>query len=371
MGMVSISGCAEDWRDHCTYQICEAIIDAGSSGSRLYVYGHDAADIHTRHVLFTQKITPGLSTVPLNEIPNYLKKLIPNAPHLPMPIYVYGTAGMRLIPEEQQQTRYDLVKNWFKQYTTWQLREARTITGQEEGIYAWIATQTELNLMDQAFEQLKSVIEIGGASVQVNIPIRDEEVSQFQPNDIYTINWKGRAVHVWSKSFIGLGINEVEKKAILAGHCYSEGYPLANGEFAHGDIQQCISHLEQNQEIRLLEQLQTYSGLPVSEHGWVALGAIRYAVQSKFYNYTQYFDLKHLVNDADEKYCHQSWTTVHDADEQDLFAYRGCLVASYVYAFLKDGIGIDELHQVYYPKPSESMDWTLGALIFKNENIKH
>lgn len=363
LGLISISGCAEDWRDSCTYQICEAIIDVGSSGSRLYIYAHDDASIHTRHVLFTQKITPGLSTVPPEQIPAYLKKLIPQAPYQPIPIYVYGTAGMRLIPEESQQHRYDIVKNWFKKYPTWQLQDARTISGQEEGIYAWVAAQTELNVLGKSFEMLTSVVEMGGASVQVNIPIREEQITQFKPEDIYKVHLNGQEISVWSKSFIGFGINEIEKKVGLDANCFSEGYLMSNGEIAHGDIQQCISHIEQHQDIHLIEHLQAYSALPVSEHRWVTLGAIRYAAQSQFYHYAQYFDLKHLFLDADEKYCHQSWTFIQETEPQDSFAYRGCLAASYIYAFLKDGMGIHESHQLYYPNASEPMDWTLGALI--------
>ncbi len=368
LGFVSISGCAEDWRDSCTYQICEAIIDAGSSGSRLYIYAHDDMDLHSRHVLYTQKITPGLASVDIQDLPAYLKKLVPQSPYTPTPIFVYGTAGMRLISQEQQQARYDLIQNWFQNYPTWSLKEARTITGQEEGIFAWVAAQTELNLWGQGLQNLKSVIEMGGASVQVNIPVQESQLSQLNPQDVYKVHWKSQDIYVWSKSYIGLGINEIEKKIQMDAQCFSDGYPLSNGDVAHGDIQHCIEDLEQHNEIKLLEQLKDKQTLPVSEHGWVALGAIRYAVQSKLYAYQQYFDLKHLFNDANEKYCHQHWNNVQDGAKQDVFAYRGCLSASYIYAFLKDGLGIDELHQVYYPTDSEPMDWTLGALILKNQN---
>jgi apyrase len=368
LGFVSISGCAEDWRDSCTYQICEAIIDAGSSGSRLYIYGHDVMDLHSRHVLYTQKITPGLDSVELRDLPAYFKKLVPQSPYTPMPIFVYGTAGMRLISQEAQQARYDLVQNWFKNYPTWSLKEARTITGQEEGIFAWVAAQTELNLWGKGFEHLKSVIEMGGASVQVNVPVHESQLTQLNPQDVYKVHWKNQDIYVWSKSYIGLGINEVEKKIQMDAQCFSEGYPLGNGDVAHGDIQHCIDDLEQHNEIKLLEQLKDKHVLPISEHGWVALGAIRYSVQSKFYQYQQYFDLKHLFNDGNEKYCHQKWNHIQDGGKQDAFAYRGCLSASYIYAFLKDGLGIDELHQVYYPTDSEPIDWTLGALLLENQN---
>lgn len=368
LGLTSISGCAEDWRDSCTYQICEAIIDVGSSGSRLYIYGHDDMALHSRRVLFTQKITPGLANVDLSELPEYLNKLIPQVPYTPMPILVYGTAGMRMITKEQQQARYDVIQNWFKKYPNWILKDARTISGQEEGVFAWVAAQTELNLWGTGFNNLKSVIEIGGASVQVNVPVLASQLSQLNPKDIYTVHWKNQDIYLWSKSYIGLGINEIEKKIQLDAQCFSDGYPLRNGDVSHGDIQRCIDVLEQHQEIKLLEQLQDKNALPISEHGWVALGAIRYAVQSKFYQYQQYFDLKHLYIDANQKFCHENWDHIKDELKQDSFAYRGCLSASYIYAFLKDGLGIDDLHQVYYPPDSEPMDWTLGALILKNQD---
>ena len=112
---------------------------------------------------FSKKTTPGLSSISVAQVDEYLNQLIQMKPSKPMPISVYGTAGMRLLPESQQQQRYQAVSAWFEQHSEWTLKYARTITGQEEGVYAWFAVQEELGSLNKSLKDLNAVIEIGGA----------------------------------------------------------------------------------------------------------------------------------------------------------------------------------------------------------------
>ena len=96
----------------CTEHQCIAVVDAGSTGSRLHIYAYDLDEtnspIHINEV-WNKKIKPGFATIEANAntIDAYLSVLMSNSPEEHMPLYFYATAGMRLIPQAKQKKYYD------------------------------------------------------------------------------------------------------------------------------------------------------------------------------------------------------------------------------------------------------------------------
>ncbi len=356
---------ALSWEEVCQSNRCEAIVDVGSSGSRLYIYAKNSGQ-NVWQVAFSKKITPGLSSVSVDHVDEYLNQLIQMKPSKPMPISVYGTAGMRLLPQLQQQLRYQAVTTWFEQHSEWILKQARTITGQEEGVYAWFAVQEELGALGKPLKDLNAVIEIGGASAQVSIPISPREARRLPAQDVYPVRWGNQVTFVWSHSYLGLGINEVEKQFSDVTQCFSLGYPLKNGSVGQGDILNCIQSLEGNPELSLISRLDEAKKI-VGKHinmPWIALGAIRFSAQNPPYRFDgQLFNLKQLKEQGDSALCHQDWQSLLQSFGQDPYLYRGCFSASYFYSSLSNGIGINENQMIHYPTPNAQMDWTLGALL--------
>lgn len=354
------------WEEVCQNNRCEAIVDVGSSGSRLYIYAKTPVGQNAWQLAFSKKITPGLSSISVAQVDEYLNQLIQMKPSKPMLISVYGTAGMRLLPEHQQQQRYQAVSDWFQQHSEWTLKHARTITGQEEGVYAWFAVQEELGALNKSFKDLNAVIEIGGASAQVSIPISTSEAKRMSTQDVYPVRWNNQVLYVWSHSYLGLGINEVEKQFSDVAQCFSLGYPLQNGSVGQGDILKCIQSLEGSSELSLISRFDEAKKL-VGKHidmPWIALGAIRFSAQNPPYRFDeQLFNLKQLKEQGNSALCHQDWQSLLQSFGQDPYLYRGCFSASYFYSSLSNGIGINENKMIAYPNPSAQMDWTLGALL--------
>lgn len=364
--LISSSVCCESfnhWQDNCKSNYCEAIIDAGSSGSRLYIY---AKTDHQWKVLYNHQVSPGLSSTSVQNIGPYLEKLVNIHPDKPMPILLYGTAGMRLLPDDEQSQRYQAAVGWFNQHPEWTLKQARTISGQEEGVFAWLAVQEERGLINKSLENLDSVVEIGGASAQVSIPVSEQEAKLLPAADVYALKWNQKIIHIWSKSFLGLGLNEVEKKFSDNHACFSSGYPLKNGSTGQGDMGMCVAQLEQQSDIDLLGKLNQAKEI-VKKHPqghWVALGAIRFSAAKPPYSFVdQAFSLKQLKQQGDDELCHQDWGVLNSVFKNDPYLYRGCLAASYFYSYLEDGIGISENDKIFYPDAKAQMDWTLGALL--------
>jgi len=92
------------------------VCDAGSTGTRLYIYSIDSNGELT--TITGKKAKPGLSSVQPDDAAEYLLPLIEDADrHIPpevrsrVPIYVIATAGMRLLPQADQKTLYDRAVN--------------------------------------------------------------------------------------------------------------------------------------------------------------------------------------------------------------------------------------------------------------------
>lgn len=349
----------------CQQYQCQAVVDAGSSGTRVYIYGQDHQQ-STWHLLWQSKVTPGLSATPPEQVDAYLTQLMIPEISQTMPIQFYGTAGMRLLPQVEQNKRYQAVRDWFNQHPQWQLQNIATLSGQDEGVFAWLAVQAEMQHLGKSFHDLSGVIEIGGASAQVTIPIKADELHNYPAPEVVTLSINRTTIHLWSKSYLGLGLNEVEHKMQGAAACYSRGYLLPLNQVGLGDLNQCVHALESNQEINLLARLNQIKSV-LAKHpnlSWVGLGVLKYTPMSPVYHFsTPDFDLKTLSEQADAVLCHQAWSDVFGQFQQDPFLYRQCLTASYLYSYLIDGMGLNTAVHIYYPHQDEIMDWTLGVLL--------
>lgn len=185
-----------------------AIIDAGSSGSRLYVYEVDKANAKTKE-LHNQKKEPGLSDAA--GVANiYLLLQNPNVAYLKssttIPLYVLATAGMRMLSEDSAKNIYSRITTQIRR-NGYNLDTAMTISGRYEGLYAWIAAGVKnghLGISGGKFTyhgEPFGIIELGGASMQQTFPLN---------NTCGTcINRFGTA-NIYSKSYLGWGIDQVD-----------------------------------------------------------------------------------------------------------------------------------------------------------------
>ncbi|PRP88207.1 hypothetical protein PROFUN_04030 [Planoprotostelium fungivorum] len=206
-------------------------IDAGSSGSRIYIYQWDATD---RPTLFH---FPELATSPLNStqstlktavgtgigsfgndteaIINTLDPLIEYArKHIPAEkipttlLYLKATAGMRLLSPATQDYIMNAIRGYLSQtgfhfHPHW----AQVITGAEEGAFGWVAVNYLGNLLGQPANETVGALDLGGASVQmVYVPDNytdgpDMSLVQFNEKVKYDL---------YSRSWLGLGVDQAQ-----------------------------------------------------------------------------------------------------------------------------------------------------------------
>lgn len=193
------------------------IVDAGSSGSRVYIYVWPPHSGDTRQLLKIRllhdnggkdvfhSITPGLSSCsshPENAsdyiIPllKFAAENIPKTKHKETPLYILATAGMRLLSKSQQDLilddlRKDIPKEFSFLFTP---GNVQVISGKEEGIYSWVSINYLMGRFDHSLaksplvevemekdqKRLKrmntiSMMEMGGASTQIAFEITSTE----------------------------------------------------------------------------------------------------------------------------------------------------------------------------------------------------
>ncbi len=211
---------------------CYIMYDAGSSGTRLYVYeqaggrlvehagpkvaaladpvrsfrGKTPADIDA----VTDEVIGALNLIrtdgPLDDGKPEWQGFDWDAACRVSSAKVYATAGMRIA---EQENPADSLTLWQTLRTKLQTRvgadvsvETRTLSGFEEGLFAWLSVRG-----DSAATDFGNV-EMGGASSQITFPCSDCSAG----NDaVRTIQLGGKPLQMYSYSFLGLGQDEAPK----------------------------------------------------------------------------------------------------------------------------------------------------------------
>ncbi len=211
------------------------VFDAGSSGTRVFIYDWEKGTVKAELPKIalpqgrTKKVSPGIATFSKNVdgISDYLTPLIDFAKLAvgsddisKTSLFFAGTAGLRLEqlrnPEGYQKvmnkTKELLQKSGFKI-----TREPGVITGQEEGVFAWVNVNALENRLPKIIEKQDfgiGIVEMGGASFQVaflpKLPPQQEG---------YPINLAGKPFVLYAYSYGDLGENEGRAKFSNKEYC--------------------------------------------------------------------------------------------------------------------------------------------------------
>ena len=363
-----LSPCLHAQTTSCKEHHCIAVIDAGSTGSRLHIYAYDTDETNSPiHIneLWSKKVKPGFATIDANTntIDSYLTILLANAPEQQMPVYFYATAGMRLLPQAKQKKYYDEVQHWFAQHNEWQLKEAKTITGNEEGLYDWLSVNYHLGTFESAQNTSVGVMDMGGASVQIAFPI--EKNSNINSRSQIELELYGKHYNLFVHSFLGLGQTEMSHQFLNAIPCFSNNYPLPDGDSGQGDVFSCeqeISSLmnkvhEVNQSVHPL-----IASNPVDS--WYTIGGLSYLADSPLFHFENYqLTGQSLLDQGQNQICQQQWDSLNNEFPNDEFLYEYCLFSAYYYALIVDGYGIYPEQTIHYLPAKQEIDWTLGVVL--------
>ncbi|TDZ27597.1 Golgi apyrase [Colletotrichum trifolii] len=228
------------------------IFDAGSSGTRLYVYkwkDHAKAIKHASveesqslpkiKLQKVEKVQPGVSSFakkPDDVGPEHLQSLVDIAlKHVPekkvpdTPVYVMATAGMRLLSDQQQRALLRNMCSYLQGNTRFSLPDCNTniqvISGETEGLYGWLATNYLLGGFDHPDKHnhgkghhTYGFLDMGGASAQIafapNITEAERHADDLKLVRLRTMDGSSIEHRVFTATWLGYGANQARERYV-------------------------------------------------------------------------------------------------------------------------------------------------------------
>lgn len=215
------------------------IMDAGSTGTRVYVYSTDKNSSGQLPIVMklgsckdpdpnckqTQNPDTGIAIIDpssqtamdsyLAPLIAYARTLIPVNSVSETPINLRATAGVRnLSPVDKQIHLMSLASNTLSVSGFSKTSGAQVLSGFQEGVSQWLNVNSILGLLGQSAQNTVGIIEMGGASEQI-VFTPDTQANSFP------ISILGQAYSVYSYSYNHLGSNEASSIALQGNACLS------------------------------------------------------------------------------------------------------------------------------------------------------
>ncbi|XP_059140159.1 ectonucleoside triphosphate diphosphohydrolase 1-like [Physella acuta] len=199
------------------------LLDAGSSSTKLKIYKWQnpttPQSLPKIHLMYNSKSSPGLSTfahdkVKLREYIEHIiteaRSKVPKQSHSQTPIYLMATAGLRFLPANDAKRLMEGTKSLLqdKDFSPFVYTPAgvEILSGEEEGVYAWIAANYLLGFFDQKRSELDStgVLEMGGGSTQITFVPRDPLYA-----GEFKVTVAGREYGLYVHSYLNFGFDAI------------------------------------------------------------------------------------------------------------------------------------------------------------------
>ncbi len=352
------------------------VVDAGSSGSRMYVYkvepGQDG-NLLSIKMLGSKKVKPGVSEFEKNpeagvkniqELLKYAKEIVEPGFQKQTTLHLLATAGMRLYSKDTRSRIMNKISKVIRDEGSFDFKEAKTISGRYEGLYGWLA----LNYLDDQFNpesKREGLLEMGGASTQIAFTPEENFKDHKLKRKIL-----GERYKLYSRSYLYMGINEAEE---LLAHpaCYSINYKMPNGETGTGDCEECANHILDKFNA-LCEGLECSGPHCIFKTAGIPLNNDDFSAVSSFYYVFKTLGLSENIQFEELK---NKGCQICETDYQQLlqdhpyakdYVHQYCMASTYYWLLFKNGYKFPENSTKISPKNEINdfdITWTLGAVL--------
>jgi len=176
----------------------------------------------------------------MDELLVYATDNIPADQHSTTPLFLKATAGMRLLPADQQGAIMAVIHDVFRASPfrfdddSW----AVVISGQDEGVFGWLTVNHLTGMLAQGKpDQTFGALDLGGASTQITF-VPETPATQ----DNYTLILHKMTYELFSKSYLYYGSDQARygfnasliegsASSILENPCLHLGYDLSDAYF--------------------------------------------------------------------------------------------------------------------------------------------
>lgn len=427
------------------------VIDCGSSGSRIFAYQWDADkvvdDITLDQVLkipekqtvapsepVIMKLEPGISSLSPSEAVDQIKRLldfasehIPKQAHPETILYILATAGLRMISTKTRNVMLRQIRRDISTNYQFKLQDVSVISGQEEGLYAWLSINSIMGKLCNKDNTPVGIIDMGGGSIQVAIPLNDDKYEtidrtlrsnkdleervkrsnyRISDADIHTVDLSCGVKHkVFIHTWLGYGANKAREryetfllKDEKEDPCLIKDMVLNNITTSQGNFEKCreiisghnvfdfskeqkrseqnlLNCLDIKKDIACYYPLDSKQQLPDIDFNKMILVGISeffYTTRDVFFMDGK-FETNKFHKEAD-KWCSSDNKTVFEkfskgeymADEYRIKSQ--CFKAAWMSSMLYEGLNFDIFDdkfnlQTLDTYEGKSLQWTLGALL--------
>ena len=350
----------------CPKSKCLAVIDSGSSGSRLVVYAYDMDEAKGLpkwiEPIGSYKVMPGLTQIPPTQkaISEYLDSLMNQSGIDNIPVYYFATAGMRLETPHTQKKYFQFISDWFQTKPNLVLKEIKTISGKDEGLFGWLAINYQLDALDKKAGSQYGVLDMGGASVQISFPVLDAHKGN---THIYL---NGKPIHIFVESFLGMGQSEMGHQFLNYSYCFSKNYPLPNGKKGRGDWYKCIDRIDNlTNGVHKISKISRYISYAPPGITWMAMGGMMFLKYEEPFDFpTDSITMVDYQIQAQQRVCQQEWDEISEQYPRTEHLNLFCLYPAYYYSLIVEGYGFSPTQPIHELPKNIAYGWTMGVVIY-------
>lgn len=244
-----------------------AVIDAGSTGTRLHVFtfsrGRFGGDETLRGEAF-HAVEPGLKSygadaaaaaASLDQLLAKARAIVPARERASTPLSVRATAGLRLMPEGREAA--DAIMKEVRDKIAASGFHAKSesfvgiMDGADEGAHGWVSVNYLLGKFGGSPEKTVSVVDLGGGSTQIAYAVGSRAAKEAPDGYVREIQATSSKYSTYVRSFKGYGLVAVRAKIFNNGKNDDGSHPCLPAGFADSCEKDCYG----------LEPGETYAAL--------------------------------------------------------------------------------------------------------------
>ena len=389
------------------------MIDGGSTGSRVYIHRYtwplladgSRAPLPVIEPAKSAPLRPGLSSFaarPENATQQVAGLLAVAREHIPQrlwtstPIHLQATAGLRSLTAAQASAVLRVVREALRASEFLFKDEwALIISGEQEGINGWLATNYLLGAFDPSTPtEAHGVVEMGGASMQITFaPLSTAGLSPSARARLAHLTLASRDYFLYTHSYLAYGLQAAQKlyQQLMMEQIEDEGnpcYPVGWRHSSTGNFARCFELMA-----KVVDTKKECETEPCAFNGvWQPqiAGEPFLAIENFFYT-SRFFSREEgvvkrgvvatgnlLVRTLKERgvdYCDDPWSQIlqdHRAaldagtEAESSLSYY-CFAAAYEAAVLEVGFGFVDRSNIRPARTvdGKAIDWELGATLIE------